>query len=272
MKIEEINIYPVKSLGGIQVNNSIVRDKGLEFDRRWLLVNERNEFLTQRNFGLLATLKVEIGANGFLISNQKSQIEIPFQPSTNAAATVKIWSSRVRADFYGDTINDWFSDVLETNCRLVSMPEAANRKVNYFYAVRKENTVSFADAMPYLLAGENSLNDLNEKLDAPIPMNRFRPNFIVSGSAPFEEDEWKRIKIGATIFHVVKPCARCNVTTIDQTTGISTGVEPLKTLATFRIPKRSVKRKVLFGQYLIAENPGSEIRVGDAVEVLETKS
>ena len=272
MKIKEIIVYPVKSLGGIQLNGSIIKDKGLEFDRRWLLVNEKNEFLTQRSFGLLATLKVEIGADGLLISNQKSQIEIPLQPSTNAAATVKIWSSRVRANFYGDAVNDWFSDVLGVNCRLVLMPETANRKVNYFYAVNKENTVSFADAMPYLLAGENSLNDLNGKLDAPVPMNRFRPNFVVSGSAPFAEDDWKRIKIGATIFRVVKPCARCNVTTIDQTNGKSTGVEPLKTLATFRIPKRSVKRKVLFGQYLIAENPGNEIRVGDAVEVLETKS
>jgi uncharacterized protein YcbX len=102
-------------------------------------------------------------------------------------------------------------------------------------------------------------------------MNRFRPNLVVADSEGFAEDAWKKIKIGDTIFHVVKPCARCVMTTIDQATGEKGGKEPLKTLAAFRIPKRSIKKKILFGQNLIAETAGAILRVGDKIEVLETK-
>jgi uncharacterized protein YcbX len=151
------------------------------------------------------------------------------------------------------------------------MPDETRRKVNYFYAVRKDDHVSFADGYPFLLIGENSLEDLNRRLERKVPMNRFRPNFVVSGSAAFAEDEWKRIKIGAGEFHVVKPCARCVITTVDQATGEKQGVEPLKTLASYRIPKRSIKKKILFGQNLIAENEGEVLRVGDQVEIFESK-
>lgn len=272
MHISEITVYPIKSLGGISVESSVVKEKGLQFDRRWLLVNEKNEFLTQRNFPSMATLSIQIENNNLRISDNENQMIIPLESTIGEAATVKIWSDRVSAAVYEKTVNDWFSSVLGINCRLVSMAETAGRKVNYFYALHKEDTVSFADACPFLLIGENSLSDLNEKLDKPIPMNRFRPNFTVSGAAAFAEDNWRRVKIGETIFQIVKPCARCTVTTINQQTGISDGHEPLKTLAGYRIPKRSIKKKIIFGQYLIAENPGKEIKIGDAVEILETKN
>jgi MOSC domain-containing protein len=137
--------------------------------------------------------------------------------------------------------------------------------------VQRDDHVSFADAYPFLVIGENSLADLNARLDEALPMNRFRPNFVAADSEGFAEDSWKKIKIGETIFHVVKPCARCVMTTIEQTTGEKDGKEPLKTLADFRIPKRSVKKKILFGQNLIAERAGEILRVGDKIEVLETK-
>lgn len=272
MHISEINIYPVKSLKGISLSESFIEQKGLQFDRRWLLVNDKNEFLTQRDFPKMATLEVDVLENGLKISGRKDFLEIPFEPCEKKTASVKIWSSRVRALVYEKNINDWFADVLQTDCKLVLMPEEAKRKVNYFYAVHKDDAVSFADGYPFLLVGENSLNDLNSRLDESVPMNRFRPNFVVAGSEAFDEDHWKKIKIGDAIFHVVKPCGRCVITTIDQETGIFTGKEPLKTLATYRIPKRSVKRKILFGQNLIAETVGVKIRVGDAVEVLERKN
>jgi len=269
MEITEINIYPIKSLGGISLTNSFVENKGLRFDRRWLLIDENNEFLTQRNFAPMATLKTAIVENGLRVFNGVNEINIASSPSVEQTETVKIWSSKVAANVYEREVNEWFSDALKANCRLVLMPEQSKRKVNYFYKVHKNDVVSFADALPFLIIGENSLNDLNGKLDKQIPMNRFRPNFTVSGAAAFAEDKWKKIKIGRTVFHVVKPCARCAVTTIDQKTGISDGREPLKTLSTYRIPKRSVKKKIIFGQYLIAENTGEQIKVGDAVEVLE---
>ena len=153
------------------------------------------------------------------------------------------------------------------------MPEETKRIVNPIYAVNKfKDEVSFADGYPFLLIGENSLNDLNSRLERKIPMNRFRPNLVFNDSEPFAEDNWKKIKIGNTIFHLVKPCARCVITTIDQATGISDGKEPLKTLASYRIPKRSIKKKILFGQNLIAENVGGFLQVGDKVVVIESKN
>jgi uncharacterized protein YcbX len=259
MFLSEINVYPIKSLGGTSLKNSFVEKRGLQFDRRWLLINEKNEFLTQRNFPKMATIKVEIAENYLRVFQQDDSQTISFQPETNETAIVKIWQSRCQAQIYENEINQWFQDVLQTKCKLVLMSAEAKRKVNYFYAVHQDDIVS-------------SLTDLNSKLENPLPMNRFRPNFVVSGSDAFAEDDWKKVKIGDVIFHVVKPCARCVVTTVDQKTGVFDGNEPLKTLANFRIPKRSIKKKVLFGQYLIAENTNETISVGDKIEAIEYQS
>ncbi len=273
MHLSEINIYPIKSLSDVSLKSSVVEDRGFESDRRWMLTNEQNHFLTQRDFPKMAAINVKITNDGLRVSSGGETLEIAFEPETYETASVKIWSSRCLGRIYETRINKWFSDVLETNCRLVLMPEETRRRVNYFYAVRRDDVVSFADGYPYLLTGENSLTNLNSRLlDAPVPMNRFRPNLVVSDSGAFAEDEWKKIKIGACVFHVVKPCARCVTTTIDQSDGIKTGVEPLKTLAAYRIPKRSIKKKILFGQYLIAENAGAVLNVGDKIEVVETKN
>ena len=148
------------------------------------------------------------------------------------------------------------------------MPDESKRAVNPFYAVRKfKDTVSFADGYPFMLLGQASLDDLNSRLAEPVPMNRFRPNFVVSGAEAFEEDNWKKIRIGTTMFHVVKPSERCVMPTIDQARGEKTGVEPLRTLSAYR----TKKNKVLFGQNLIAEKAGGLVRVGDEVEILERR-
>jgi uncharacterized protein YcbX len=146
------------------------------------------------------------------------------------------------------------------------MPEGAHRAVSPFYAIRQfKDAVSYADGYPFMILSEASLQDLNSRLSEPVPMNRFRPNFVVSGAEPFAEDKWKIILIGSTVFHVVKPSERCVLTTVDQEKGEKTGKEPLRTLSIFR----SYKGKVLFGQNLIAENAGGVVKVGQALEVLE---
>lgn len=272
MFISEINIYPIKSLGGISVKNSTVEARGLRFDRRWMLIDQKNSFLTQREFPKMATLNVKILENVLRVSNNENETVISFEPKSNETANVKIWKSRCLSRVYEKETNEWFSDVLETDCKLVLMPEDTQRRVNYFYAVHEDDTVSFADGYPFLLTGESSLGDLNSRLETPVSMNRFRPNFVLSEAAAFAEDEWRQIKIGETLFHIAKPCDRCVMTTIDQSSGEKQGVEPLKTLADFRIPKRSVKRKILFGQYLITENPGGTIKVGDRVEIIKSKN
>lgn len=269
MYISEINVYPVKSLNGISLNEASVEKRGFRFDRRWMLVDEKNKFITQREFPLMATVKVRIEKDALIVSHRENKTKIAFETEIENLETVKIWSSRCRAKVYEGEINEWFSSVLQTNCRLVFMPEESVRKVNYFYAVHKDDAVSFADGYPFLLIGENSLKDLNRRLEKPVPMNRFRPNLVVSGSEAFAEDAWKKIRVGKTVFHIVKPCGRCVMTTIEQSSGEKQGVEPLKTLAQFRTPKRSVKKKILFGQNLIAENTGETVKIGDEVEVLE---
>lgn len=272
MILSEINIYPIKSLKGISLDEGKIERRGLQFDRRWMLIDEKNQFLTQREFPKMATINVKILEDALQASNNGEKIHIPFIPEGNESAKVQIWRSKCSAKVYENSVNAWFSDILQTSCKLVLMPEETKRKVNYFYAVHADDHVSFADGYPFLLIGENSLAELNEKLESRVPMNRFRPNFVVKNSDAFAEDGWKKIKIGDAIFHVVKPCARCVMTTIDQDTGQKNGVEPLKTLAGFRIPKRSRKKKILFGQNLIVENAGAILRLGDVVEVLETKS
>lgn len=269
MFLSEINVYPVKSLGGISLQSSQVKERGLQLDRRLMLVDEKKEFLTQRDYPKMATINLKIAEDGLIVSNSGNEILIPFEADSQEKATVKVWSSRVKAEFYSNEINEWFSNLLKIKCRLVSMPKDTKRKVNPFYAVRKfKDTVSFADGYPFLLIGENSLADLNEKLEKPVPMNRFRPNLVVKDSEAFAEDNWKKIRIGNTIFHVVKPCSRCIITTIEQSTGEKNGSEPLKTLAKYR----TKNGKVLFGQNLIAENPGGFLKTGDKIEILEIKN
>lgn len=266
MRLSEINIYPVKSLKGVSLPESVVEDRGLRFDRRWMLVDEGGNFLTQREFPVMATIMVEVVDDVLRASVNGDRIEVPFLDGADEHARVKVWSNSVKAGVYGERTNDWFSDALGTACRLVGMTTESRRAVSPFYAVRKfRDEVSFADAYPFLLIGQGSLDDLNSRLDEPVPMNRFRPNFVVEGAEPFAEDSWKKIRIGSTVFHLVKPCARCVMTTVDQVAGVKTGPDPLKTLASYR----NRKGKVLFGQNLIAENAGGMVRVGDEVEVVE---
>lgn len=266
MRISEINIYPVKSLKGISLNEAVVEDRGLQLDRRWMLVDDANQFMTQREFPAMARIEVTADKSGLTVSIDGRMLEIPVVPDTGNLEIVTVWNSKVGVIVYDNDVNQWFSEILQSDCRLVLMTEASKRKVNPDYAVRKyHDTVSFADGYPFMLIGENSLADLNSRLAVPLPMNRFRPNMVVSGSDIFAEDTWKKIRIGTTIFHIVKPSERCVITTIDQARGEKDGKEPLKTLATYR----NQNGGVMFGQNLIAENPGEVIKIGDRVEVVE---
>ena len=268
MRLSELNIYPIKSLAGIGLTQAAVERRGLEFDRRWMLVDENNRFLTQREFPKMATLRVRIGDSALEVTNEMGgKLEVPFEPANAKTVMVEIWTSRCKAAIFGDAINTWFSESLKTECRMAKMPETTEREVNPDYAVHRDDHVSFADGYPFMLLGQASVDDLNSRLTDPLPMNRFRPNFVVEGSESFAEDGWKKIRIGETVFHVVKPSERCVITTVDQAKGEKAGKEPLKTFGEFR----NRNGKLLFGQNLIAENGGGKISIGDAVEVLEIR-
>lgn len=268
MYLSEIIVYPIKSLSGISLETSLIEERGLRFDRRWMLVDKDNNFLTQRELPQMAAIKVGLNAVSLSVSYNSESLEIPFEFSAERFKEVRIWNSCVPAKFYSREINMWFSDILQTECRLVFMSEESKREVNPVYAVHKnQDLVSFADGYPFLLIGQSSLDELNERLETPLPMNRFRPNFVISQTEPFAEDNWKKIEIGDNVFHIVKPCARCVLTTVDQKTGRKEGNEPLRTLASYR----TREGKVLFGQNLIAEKASGQIKVGDKVRVLEEK-
>lgn len=264
LTVQDIFVYPVKSLGGIRLSEAVVEEKGFRYDRRWMLVDGEGVFVTQRNHPQLALLTVALGENELVVSHSKEggkRVGIPFDLSTGPELTVTIWDDQVLAKIVHPDLDTWFSDFLGFRVSLVVMPESTHRKVNPKYAVHSES-VSFADGMPYLLIGQESLNDLNSRLETPAPMNRFRPNIVFAGGSPYLEDSLRRIKIGELEFEIVKPCARCVMTTVDQSSGVK-GKEPLKTLSSYR----AINGKVYFGQNVIALQAG-KIKVGDVISEL----
>lgn len=263
--MQDIFVYPIKSLGGIRLAQAIVEEKGFQYDRRWMLVDEEGIFVTQRNFPQLALLAVEFGDKELLVSSKKDRgksVNIPLDQAVGPELMVMIWDDQVLAKIVHPELDQWFSDFLGIKVRLVMMPESTHRKVNAKYAVHSES-VSFADGMPYLLIGQESLNDLNSRLEIPVLMNRFRPNIVFAGGSPYLEDSLRKIKIGEVEFQIVKPCARCLMTTVDQESG-EKGKEPLKTLSTYR----TLHSKVYFGQNVVALQSGT-ISLGDMILPLD---
>ena len=257
--LQDIFIYPIKSLGGIRLLEAKVEEKGFQYDRRWMLVDQNGRFVSQREFPLLALLQVEFHADGLRVFSKKSPnnaLFIPFEQTEGPEIPVVIWDDQVIGKVVSKSVGRWFTEFIGFEVDLVFMPESTQRKVDPRYAVQEES-VSFADGMPYLIIGQSSLDELNARLDVPVPMNRFRPNLVFSGGAPFLEDQLRKIRIGSVDFQIVKPCARCVLTTVDQDTGLK-GKEPLKTLAAYR----TVNNKVMFGQNVVALGEGV-VRVGE---------
>lgn len=265
LKISGLFVYPIKSLGGISLNTAQVTSRGLEQDRRWMLVDENNHFLSQREIPEMALLYVELTPNGLLVMHKQQPEEfvaVPFLFEANEEAVCTIWDDECQAEFVDTEIDNWFSRILKRKCRLVYMPKNSKRIVDQRYAAPDQIT-SFADAFSFLLIGEASLEELNSRLQEPVLMDRFRPNIVFSGGEAFQEDQMAHFRINNFSFYGVKPCARCPVITIDQESGIS-GIEPLKTLATYR----KKNNKVYFGQNLVHEGEGS-ISLGDELVIKE---
>jgi uncharacterized protein len=235
LRLSEIWVYPIKSLGGIRLQTATIREKGITHDRRWMLVDESGTFMTQRVTPAMALLKPSYENGNLKITHSKKGIShnISLNPSPlEQEQTVTIWNDSVQAFEVDKQTSAWFSDALELKCRLVHFPEKNDRAVDPNFSINKEH-VSLADAYPFLMIGQASLDFLNSKLAKAVPMNRFRPNFVVTGSEPNEEDTWRNFTIGSNRFTGVKPCARCVLTTVNQDTA-EKGDEPLRTLATYR--------------------------------------
>ncbi|NET48854.1 MAG: MOSC domain-containing protein [Merismopedia sp. SIO2A8] len=281
MTLSGIHIYPIKSAAGITLQSATVQARGLEFDRRWMVVDRSNRFMTQRKFPKMALIQVHLNSDTLAVSAPDiDPLILPLQPTDNedsgAHLTVDVWGDRCDAISMGAESNAWFSQVIGQDCQLVYMPDNSQRPTDHG-KYGNEQSVSFADAYPFLLISEASLEDLNGRLEAPIPMNRFRPNLVVKGCDAFAEDDWNQIQIGKFTFSVAKACSRCTIPTVDQVTGIR-GKEPITTLATYR----RWEGKIWFGQNLIqvedasAKNSNledgkledSQLTVGDRLTII----
>ena len=266
-QLSEIYVYPIKSLGGICLAEAQLTERGLAYDRRWMLVDERG-FLTQRKLPRMAQLQVALRYDHLEVQAPTGPAPLTVPLALKAIAdqrTVPIWDDTVRAQPVGEDADTWFSEVLGHHCSLVYMPDESERTAVGRVSGRSQ-AVSFADSYPILLIGQASLDDLNTRLANPVPMNRFRPNLVFTGGEPYEEDDWHAFTIGDTPAWAEKPCARCTVVTIDQQTAESSK-EPLATLSKYR----RQGNKVLFGQNILYE-AGPTVRVGDAIRIETYKS
>jgi uncharacterized protein YcbX len=226
----------------------------------------------------MATVRVARRGYGLEVSAEGTAPIRIEQLTDGERVITSIWDRPGESIAYDVDTNEWFSDVLGREVELRYMPDDAWRPVNPIFDAGGDVN-SWADGSPALLANEASMADLNSRMETPLPINRFRPNIVVSGAEPWAEDRWKKVRIGEAIFRIVKPSDRCVLTTVDQVRGEFAGKEPLKTLATFRMSKdvhpdtyaafTLPPNSVLFGENTVPDTPGATIRVGDEVEVLE---
>jgi uncharacterized protein YcbX len=267
VELSGLFIYPLKSARGIALQRAELTPRGLLHDRRLMVVDSDGLFLTQRTHPSMARLATALegsaqGARLRVTFDDLPPLEVPLTPQGGAPREVRVFRDSMLALDQGEEPAAFFTRALGQPVRLVYMPDDTRRSVARQYA-EEHDIVSFADGFPYLLANEASLADLNTRLATPVPMNRFRPNLVVRGAAPFAEDGWARLRIGDAQFEVRKPCVRCAIITTDQETGERPDKEPLRTLASFH----TWQGKSAFAQNVLWRS-GSELRVGDKVVVL----
>lgn len=264
-QISALYVYPIKSCRGVPVERATVRVRGLEHDRRYMLVDERGRFLSQRVYPGMASIGVELGADGYRVTApNQTPLELPHALPVERESEVRIWRDTIVAGLADASINHWFSSALGINCGLVYMGEQHHRAVPND-AAAFDDEVSFADAAPLLMISDASLADLNSRLERPVSMRRFRPNLVVTGTDPYAEDGWRRVESDAVELEVGWSCARCVLTTVDPDTGAKDpSGEPLETLRSYR----RVGTGVMFGQNLLPRRLG-ELRVGAELRITE---
>lgn len=236
-------------------------DRGPRGDRRFMVVDEEGRFVSQREEPRLCLVGTGVDGASLTLSAGGSEVRVPRAPSAGEELEVEIWSSRVRAIQPSVEASAFFSEHLGRELRFVYMPDASRRPIAPPRG-RPGDLVSFSDAYPLLMISEESLAGLNERLEVPLPMDRFRPNIVVAGGAPHAEDDLEVFRIGEVSFRNVKPCDRCSVTTVDPETG-ERGKEPLRALAEYR----KWDGQVWFGTNLIHDGRGT-LSLGDPITPL----
>ncbi|MGO1461656.1 MAG: MOSC domain-containing protein [Marinobacter sp.] len=264
MKVHSLHIYPVKSLAGIQVSAFEMDDFGPKGDRRWMIVDSDRSFVTQRALPELARITT-------VLVDREVSVHIPGEGEfklqvTDKALRALVWRDWVKALEAESSVCEALSRFCGKELRFVYMPDSSFRRVDVG-RVTEYRRVGFADGFPFLITSLASLDELNGRLDAPVDMRRFRPNIVIGGATAWQEDGWRKLKLGSHSFDIVKPSSRCVLTTVDPDTGVKdSGLQPLRTLSSYR----RTPEGVIFGQNAIHETSGV-IHVDDSVTVIESE-
>jgi len=263
--LSQIFIYPIKSLAGIQVDQWEVTQTGLKHDRKWMLVDAQQQFLSQRRLPKMALIKTRIIDQQLILSApDQAELKIKLEPpATNATQKVTIWHDQCVAQAINQQASQWFSDFLKFPCSLVYQPNENIRTVDQKYALANDQT-SFSDGFPFLIVAAASLELLNQQMNLALSMRRFRPNLVISDCTAYAEDIWRNISIGEISFRLPKPCSRCSIPQIDPDTALI-DKEPLRTLGR----TRKWDNQVFFGQNALHDNPGI-LHTGDHVIINAT--
>jgi uncharacterized protein YcbX len=257
-EVTDIIIYPIKSLGGIHLNMAKALTAGFEFDRRWMLLDANNQFLSQRTIPQMALFSIKISGPILSASYENHTLEFNVHETDGNIIQTKVWDDNASTIEVSKEASNWFSKLFRQDVRLVKI---ADEKARSHHITKKQDDVhvSLADGYPYLLTGESSLTHLSTKSAIPIAMDRFRPNIVVNAKIPHEEDEWQRLEIGTAVFENIKPCGRCKIITVNQQTA-EINNEPLKVLNSYR----KSGNNVIFGTNMICTRPGI-VSIGDTI-------
>lgn len=279
MNISELNVYPVKSLQGITLEHTQLHEHGLAWDRRWMLVDGRQRFVTQRQIPALATVGVALSDDALVLSHPNVEpLAVPLAEPEGNLRLVSVWDDHCKALPESTEVSRWLEAALGASASGLSLVRFATdfqRSVEEDFLAGGAAHTYFADGYPFLLTTTGSLAALNEALVAgghePVPMSRFRPNVVVESDTPWAEDRWETLaeSTGAFQFALRKPCQRCKITTIDQQTAvIQEPAEPLKTL--LALNTQPALKGAHFGQNAtLLKGDGAVIRVGAALEAGE---
>ncbi|XOV78798.1 MAG: MOSC domain-containing protein [Aestuariibacter sp.] len=268
LTVESLFIYPIKSLGGVQITSANCTELGLEYDRRWVIVDRNHHFITQRQLPKMASISVSLDNNQLILHHQVAgKALLPFDLSLPADCEITVWKDTVSARQVPGEINQWLNDALgdyrKGPVQLMQLVPETKRVVAEKYLPDQDSQVSFADACPYLFTFQESLASLNQQTADNIPMDRFRANIVLSGAKAWHEYQWQEISNDALRFGLIGPCQRCQMTSIDQQSGeIATPGEPLQTLMK-QFPVAD-KKLPFFGQHArLLGNLNGRISVGD---------
>ncbi len=265
--ISSLHCYPLKSARGLDLPEAQLTPAGISHDRRWMLVNGSGRFLTQRELPLMALIRPNFSSHELILAAPSvADLHVPLQQQFNHSVAVQVWKDECPAFDEGEAAAQWLQAVLGRECRLVRFDPRHRRLSSRDWTGKIEAENQFSDGFPLLIISRASLAELNSRMSRPLSMNRFRPNIVIDGVGPYDEDRIDELFCDGLRLKVVKPCTRCRITTTDQESGQLDGEEPLRTLKSYRYDAQL--RGVLFGQNtVIVEGTRAVLRCGQTLQV-----